>query len=127
MGYPDYMHESLEKVEDTRSERIKIAQKGIQNFLKPLTAEERELVLRENHPDYQTDAKKQIRIGPNKGETLTTKVVELLESYSRLPDDLSVEPIDYETDVLIIGGGGAGCQAATRMKSLFLNTCQLLN
>jgi len=112
MGYPEYMNESMRMVEATRPRRVEIAKEGVQKFLKPLTAEEREKVLRENHPDYQPDARRPIRVGPNKGENLTAAVVDLLESYARLPRGFSLEPVDYETDVLVIGGGGAGCQAA---------------
>jgi len=112
MGYPDYMYESIKLVEATRPKRAEMAKEGLQKFLKPLSASEREKVLSENHPDYQPDARKPIRVGPNKGENLTSEVVDLLERPSRLPRDFRLEPVDYETDVLVIGGGGAGCQAA---------------
>jgi len=112
-GYPDYMDESLKMVEKTRPKRVELAKKGLINFLKPMDAEQREKVLSENHPDYQPDARKSIKIGPNKGEVLTTKVVDELEAHSRIdPDEFDLEPADYETDVLVIGGGGAGCEAA---------------
>ncbi len=112
MPYPDYMNESLQLVEATRARRVEIAKQGIQKFLRPLSAEERQKVLTENHPDYQADARKTIQVGPNRGESLTQAVVDLLESHSRLPIDFPLEPVDYETDVLVIGGGGAGCQSA---------------
>lgn len=112
MGYPDYMYESIKLVEATRPRRAEMAKEGLQKFLKPLSAEEREKVLRDNHPDYQPEARKPIRVGPNKGEHLTSEVVDILERPSRLPRDFKLEPVDYETDVLVIGGGGAGCQAA---------------
>ncbi|OQX51894.1 MAG: succinate dehydrogenase/fumarate reductase flavoprotein subunit, partial [Candidatus Cloacimonas sp. 4484_209] len=112
-GYPDYMDESLEMVKKTRPKRVELAKKGLKNVLKPMDAEERKKVLSENHPDYQPDARKEIRIGPNRGETLTARVVDILESHSRInPDEFVLEPTDYETDVLVIGGGGAGCEAA---------------
>ncbi|RKZ21066.1 succinate dehydrogenase/fumarate reductase flavoprotein subunit, partial [bacterium] len=113
MGYPDYMKESLKKVAETRPKRVELAKKGLKNFLKPMSAEERDEVLTKYHPDYQPDARKEIRVGPNKGEKLTAKVVEILEAHSRIdPDEFVVDTPDYETDVLIIGGGGAGCMAA---------------
>ena len=65
------------------------------------------------HPDYKLDAKKPIRVGPNKGEKMISRVVDLLESHSRInPQQFSINPPDIETDVLIIGGGGAGCMSA---------------
>lgn len=112
MGYPDYMYESIKLVEATRPKRVEMAKEGLQKFLKPLSAEEREKVLQENHPDYQPDACKPIRVGPNKGEYMTAEVVNILERPSHLPRDFAIEPVDYRTDVLVIGGGGAGCQAA---------------
>jgi succinate dehydrogenase/fumarate reductase flavoprotein subunit len=112
MGYPDYMYESIKLVEATRPKRVEMAKEGLQKFLKPLSAEEREKVLQENHPDYQPDACKPIRVGPNKGEYMTAEVVNILERPSPLPGDFAIEPVDYRTDVLVIGGGGAGCQAA---------------
>ncbi|MCD6277825.1 FAD-binding protein [candidate division WOR-3 bacterium] len=113
MGYPDYMKESLKKVAETRPKRVELAKKGLKNFLKPMSAEERDEVLSNYHPDYQPDARKEIRVGPNKGEKLTAKVVEILEAHSRIdPDEFVIDTPDYETDVLIIGGGGAGCMAA---------------
>ncbi|RKZ27008.1 succinate dehydrogenase/fumarate reductase flavoprotein subunit [bacterium] len=113
MGYPEYMRESLKMVERTRPQRLEMAKKGLRNFVKPMSEEEREEVLRKYHPDYQPDARREVRVGPNKGELLTAKVAEVLESHSRIdPDNFVIEPPDYETDVLIIGGGGAGCMAA---------------
>ena len=112
MAYPDYMKESIDLVRKTRLERVEIDKKGIQNVMIPLTSEGREKVLSENHPDYMSDARKQIQIGINHGEMLTTSVVEMLEAHTLLPRGFQLDPIDYETDVLVIGGGGAGCQAA---------------
>ncbi len=112
-GYPEYMYESLKKVQETRPKRLEMAKKGLINFLKPMSAEERDEVLSKYHPDYQPDARAKIRIGPNKGEMLLTDVVRLLESHSIIdPDKFEIGEPDYETDVLIIGGGGAGCMAA---------------
>lgn len=112
MGYPEYMFDSLKKVEESRPKRVELAKKGLQNFLKPMSAEEREKILSNYHPDYSSDARKPIRVGPNKGENMTSEVVDILQSHTRLPRNFSLDTVDYETDVLVIGGGGAGCQAA---------------
>ena len=78
-----------------------------------MSAEEREEVLNKFHPDYKPDARRKIRIGPNKGEVITTEVADMLESHSRIESSMfDLTKYDYETDVLIIGGGGAGCAAA---------------
>jgi succinate dehydrogenase/fumarate reductase flavoprotein subunit len=78
-----------------------------------MSAEEREDVLNKFHPDYKPEARRKIHIGPNKGEKLTTEVAEMLESHSRIkPELFDLTHPEYETDILIIGGGGAGCAAA---------------
>ena len=110
--YPEYMQESLKKVEKTRPERLKLAKSGkeLYPFMNDV---EREEILNKFHPDYKADARREIRIGPNKGEKITTEVADLLESYSRInPDDFDLSNPDYETDVLVIGAGSAGFAAA---------------
>ena len=52
-------------------------------------------------------------MGPNKGYAISPEIVDLLEARSRVnPDSIDLNKIAYETDVLIIGGGGAGTAAA---------------
>lgn len=110
--YPEYMRVSLNKVAKTRNKRFELEKSG-KPVYPPMSAEEREEVLNKFHPDYKTEAKRKIRIGPNKGEKLTTEVADILESHSRIyPKLFDLSRPDYETDVLIIGGGGAGCAAA---------------
>jgi len=110
--YPEYMSPSLEKVVQTRNKRFELEKSGKPVF-PPMSAEEREEVLNKFHPDYKPDARRKIRIGPNKGEQLTTEVADMLESHSRIkPELFDLTKPDYETDILIIGGGGAGCAAA---------------
>jgi succinate dehydrogenase/fumarate reductase flavoprotein subunit len=110
--YPEYMRSSLEKVAQTRNKRFEFEKSGKPVF-PPMNAEEREEVLNKFHPDYKPDARRKIRIGPNKGEQITTEVADMLESHSRIkPELFDLTKPDYETDILIIGGGGAGCAAA---------------
>lgn len=110
--YPEYMNESLEKVKQTRKKRFELAKSGKPVF-PPMSAEEREEVLQKFHPDYKPDARKKINVGPNKGESITSEVVDILEAHSRIkPEMFDLSKPDYETDVLIIGGGGAGGAAA---------------
>lgn len=106
------MRPSLEKVVKTRNKRFELAKSGKPVFPQ-MSAEEREEVLNKFHPDYKPDARRKVRIGPNKGEVITTEVADMLESHSRIdPSIFDLSKPDYETDVLIIGGGGAGCAAA---------------
>jgi len=110
--YPEYMIESLNKVEHTRPKRLALEKSGKPVF-SPMSAEEREEVLNKFHPDYRPGARRVTRVGPNKGEKLTTEVSDMLESHSRInPSLFDLTRLDYETDILIIGGGGAGCAAA---------------
>ena len=110
--YPEYMRPSLEKVAQTRPKRFELAKSGKPVF-PPMTAEEREEVLQKFHPDYKPDSRRKINIGTNKGEIFTTEVAEMLEAHSRIkPELFHLDQPDYETDILIIGGGGAGCAAA---------------
>jgi len=110
--YPEYMMESLKLVEKTRPKRIELANLG-KPIVKPMSLDERGQVLDKFHPDYKSNARKPLRIGPNKGESLTSKIVDILESHSRInPDDIDLSKIDYDVDILIVGGGGAGAMAA---------------
>jgi succinate dehydrogenase/fumarate reductase flavoprotein subunit len=106
------MHDSLKKVDETRQKRLELERSG-KNVFPPMTAEEREDVLNKFHPDYKPESRRQVHIGPNKGELLTTEVVDILESHSRIESKLfDLTTPDYETDILIVGAGGAGCAAA---------------
>lgn len=110
--YPEYMRESLNKVIKTRNKRFELAKSGKPIF-PPMTEKEREKVLNNFHPDYKKDARRKIHIGPNKGETITAEISDLLESHTRIkPESFNLSKPDYETDVLVIGGGGGGCAAA---------------
>ncbi len=110
--YPEYMAESLRKVIQTRSKRAELGRKS-EPVYAPMNANERQAVLDGFHPDFKPDARRAVRIGPNRGEILTTEVADLLESHSWLrTEQVDLSKPDIETDLLIIGGGGAGCSAA---------------
>ena len=104
--YPDYMKESIKKVEKTREKRIK------EGF--PLLAiSTKEELLKNYHPDYKTGTIREIRVGVNKGDLVVNEIGDILESYSYLnPEKFKIEKPTYDVDVLIIGGGGAGVAAA---------------
>lgn len=105
-GYPASMQESIKKLEETRAFRLN-------QEIPRLAFADREKLLHAYHPDYRPEANAVVRLGPNKGQKLTLKLVELLESKSRLnPDQIDLNKIDYDVDVLVIGGGGGGVSAA---------------
>jgi succinate dehydrogenase/fumarate reductase flavoprotein subunit len=105
-GYPDYMQESLKLVEKTRPARVGKA-------LPEMTADEKDKVLQDWHPDFKTDQKRALKIGPSKGMLMPHEVADNLEAHPIiLPDDIDLSTIDYDVDILIIGAGGAGLSAA---------------
>ena len=78
-----------------------------------MTAEEKDDLLAHFHPDYKQDEFTVLSAGVNKGDKVPTQLAELLQGKSRISaDGVDLASPDYETDVLIIGGGGAGASAA---------------
>jgi succinate dehydrogenase/fumarate reductase flavoprotein subunit len=106
MPYPPDMQESLARVEATRSARL-------QETFPSLTPQEKRDLLKRFHPDYIESAMREVRVGPNRGGRTPLELAALLEAPSRLQGvRLDLSRVDYEVDVLVIGGGGAGCAAA---------------
>ena len=64
--YTNEMLESIKKVEATREARLQAVLAG--NHPRRMTAEEKDQVLRENHPDHIASQFAELAIGPNKGE-----------------------------------------------------------
>ncbi len=111
MGYTPELKKLIKRVEATRPERVAMARRN--EHYPALTMAERKEVLSKFHPDYQEDAKQMVKVGPNKGDVFQETVARLLESKSIVrPDKVNLKEIDRETDVLVIGGGGAGTSAA---------------
>jgi succinate dehydrogenase/fumarate reductase flavoprotein subunit len=105
-GYPDNMQESLELVMKTRPSRIGKA-------LPEMTAEEKTKILRDWHPDFKMDQKRELKLGPSKGMLVPHEVADTLEAHPIImPDQIDLDDVAYDVDVLIIGAGGAGLSAA---------------
>ncbi|MCW8829557.1 MAG: FAD-binding protein [Gammaproteobacteria bacterium] len=69
-------------------------------------------MLEQYHPDYRADTLDTIKVGPNSGDRCHRQLAELLQADARIDEaDLAGAPV-VKTDVLVIGGGGAGCAAA---------------
>ena len=106
MIFTEEMLESMKKVEAAREENIKFEPRR-------MTAEEKENLLKEYHPDYKENGFLKIKVGPNKGEKAPVELVDVLEGHSRsLFYNIDLNNPDYDVDVLVIGGGGAGSSAA---------------
>ena len=111
MGYPEGLKELIEVVEKTRPERVE-RKKASEEF-PALSMDERDVVLKKFHPDVNEDGRREISIGPSKGYRICHEMVDLLEAYSRVePSKVDLSAPDFETDVLVIGGGGSGTAAA---------------
>ena len=105
-NYTEEQKISMKKVEESRVKRF--------NELFPrMTAEEKQTVLKENHPDYIESAYENLKVGPNKGEKVLHELASLLQGKSRVAGlDIDLGHPDFDVDVLVIGGGGAGSSAA---------------
>lgn len=111
MPYTNELKELIKRVEATRHIRVEKKRRGEEFPL--LSLKEREEILKKFHPDFIEGTRREIRVGPNKGYSIPHEYVDLLEAKSRVdPDLVDLSKIAYETDVLIIGGGGAGTAAA---------------
>ena len=104
--YTQEQLDSMKKVEASRKERL-------EKLHARMTADEKQAVLKQFHPDYIEGAYETLKIGPNKGEKVLHELADLLQGKSRL-DTLKFDLTkpDYDVDVLVIGGGGAGSSAA---------------
>jgi succinate dehydrogenase / fumarate reductase flavoprotein subunit len=114
--YTEEMLESIKKVEAAREANAALEPRR-------MTAEEKDELLKTYHPDFRQEQFAEITVGPNKGEKAPKELVALLQGKSRLQEsrpDLSAP--DYETDVLIIGGGGAGASAAIEADNAGMKT-----
>ncbi len=72
---------------------------------------EQDQLIHKYHPDYRASAYRPIRFGPNADDKTVVELAALLEGDSPISSDSDLTP-DYTTDVLVVGGGGAGCAAA---------------
>ena len=74
--------------------------------------DDRDALLRAFHPDHRADTVTTLKVGPNSGEACHRQLADMLQADARIDEaDLAGAPV-VETDVLVIGGGGAGCAAA---------------
>jgi succinate dehydrogenase / fumarate reductase flavoprotein subunit len=113
--YPKEFQESIKKVEATRQAR------STQQF-PMLSLADRTALLEAYHPDYKKGTMREISIGVNKGDKTPHEFANLFEAYSQInPNDFSVPAPKYETDILVIGGGGAGVAAAIVAKQAKAN------
>ena len=106
MYHDAFMQESIKKVEAAREANMKLDPRR-------MTAEEKDILLKTYHPDYREDQFENLTFGPNAGQKVPKELAGLLQAKSRIAGmDIDLSKPDYDTDVLIIGAGGAGTSAA---------------
>ena len=111
MPYTRELQKLISVVEKTRPGRIARKRKGAE--FPPMSLEEREAILKKFHPDHKEEGRRELKVGASKGYSIAHEFADLLEARSRVePDLVNLSRVDMETDVLIIGGGGAGTAAA---------------
>ncbi len=104
--YSERFQKSIAAVEAAREANIAMEPER-------MTAKQKEDLLCEFHPDYKAEEFEVLKIGPNKGDKVPLELAEMLQAHSRITaEDVDLSNPDYETDVLVIGGGGAGSSAA---------------
>ena len=104
--YIQEMLESMKKVAAAREANAVLEPRR-------MTADEKDALLATYHPDYKQSEFAALQMGPNKGEKVPLELAALLQANSRInPDAIDLSKPDYEVDVLVIGGGGAGSSAA---------------
>ncbi len=104
--YSEKFQKSLAAVEAARDKNV---------ALEPvrMTAQQKTDLLAAYHPDYRQDQFDELKIGPNKGDKVPKELAAILQAHSRITaDSVDLSNPDYDVDVLVIGGGGAGSSAA---------------
>ncbi len=104
--YSEKLKESIKAVEAARDKNTAYEPER-------MTAQQKEDLLKAYHPDYKESEFSVLEIGPNKGDKVPHELAAMLQAHSRVnPEDIDLSNPDYDVDVLIIGGGGAGSSAA---------------
>jgi succinate dehydrogenase/fumarate reductase flavoprotein subunit len=110
MPYTPELNELIRRVEATRAERVERKKRGEE--VPFLSLDERKERLK-FHPDFKEEGRRPLQVGPSKGYAIAHEIADVIEATSRVaPDKVDLANPAYETDVLIIGGGGAGTSAA---------------
>lgn len=106
MYHDTFMQESIKKVEAARETNIRLDPRR-------MTAEEKDILLKTYHPDYREEEFTELKMGPNKGGKVPVELAKLLQGNARITaEQVDLTKPDYDVDVLVIGGGGAGSSAA---------------
>lgn len=69
-------------------------------------------LLEQFHPDYMPDSMTTLKVGSNQGDACHKQLADVLQSDARIEEADLAGANTVETDILVVGGGGAGCTAA---------------
>ncbi len=106
MSYPAIMQPSIQQAAASRKDRIS-------SSYPELTVADKGKLLQDYHPDFNEKVKRALQVGVNTGNLVPSELADLLEAPSRLNyRQIDLNKVDYKTDVLVIGSGGAGLSAA---------------
>ncbi len=115
MSYPQIMQLSIKNAEQTRSKRLN-------SSFPELTVDQKAKLLEQYHPDFNQKVKRKLHLGSNIGDPVPKELAVLIEAQSRLNlERIDLDQIDYKTDILVVGGGGAGLSAALTAKKTGAN------
>ena len=104
--YSESFQESIRKVEANRAKNAAMTPRR-------MTAEEKDALLKEFHPDYRENEFELLKVGPNKGDKVPHELAAMLQAHPRVcSGEVDLSKPAYDVDVLVIGGGGAGSSAA---------------
>ena len=104
--YSESFQESIRKVEANRAANAAMTPRR-------MTAEEKDALLKEFHPDYRENEFELLKVGPNAGDKVPHELAAMLQAHPRVAaGEVDLAKPAYDVDVLVIGGGGAGSSAA---------------
>jgi len=101
-----------ENIDKRLLEVSKYREKRLQQKIKDADDKTKQKVLRKYHPDYIDDLFTPLNSGINKGKRVVKEFAELVSSRSIVENAKIDQSASFDTDVLIVGGGGAGITAA---------------
>ncbi|UYZ84692.1 FAD-binding protein [Entomomonas sp. E2T0] len=87
------------------------------DYAAPPELGDKQLLLKQYHPDYQQGSTISLTVGANKGDVCPTALAKLLQSNAPITDANLAGAIVVNTEVLVIGAGGAGCAAALEVSA----------
>ena len=105
MTYTPEMRETIKAVEATRQRRLN-------ETFPSMSLEERDAVLNAFHPDYIVEGMRELKVGVSKGQRTPHELADVIEGRPHVSPDFDLSTPAFQTDVLVVGGGGAGASAA---------------